>query len=68
MWRFHRYVPNNGWGPDHFERRRKWDEAMKSFMIRKKEAGVKVMWIGDLVSRRFLAVVLEATTHFVLST
>lgn len=46
-----RYVPNNGWASGHFNRRREWDDAMKAFMQRKKDAGVNVMWLGDLVSR-----------------
>ncbi len=41
----HTYVPNNGWGDSHFERRRKWDEKVKSFMSR---AEKPVIWVGDL--------------------
>lgn len=41
----HTYVPNNGWGGSHFERRRKWDEKVKAFMNRMDKP---VMWVGDL--------------------
>lgn len=50
----HRYVPNNGWSESHFERRRKWDESVLSFMKRKRDAGVKVLWVGDLVSESIM--------------
>lgn len=45
-----RYSPNNGWEESHFNRRRDWDDQVKSFMARKKEAGVRIIWMGDLVS------------------
>ena len=41
----HTYVPNNGWGESHFERRRIWDEKIKGFMEKMQKP---VMWVGDL--------------------
>ncbi|KAI0564693.1 Endonuclease/Exonuclease/phosphatase [Gracilaria domingensis] len=44
----HTYSPNNGWEEKHFQRRRAWDNQLKQFMARKRESGIKVIWIGDL--------------------
>lgn len=45
-----RYSPNNGWDEKHFARRKAWDEKVRTFVREQKEAGVQIMWVGDLVS------------------
>mmetsp|Transcript_27549 Transcript_27549/g.88392 ORF Transcript_27549/g.88392 Transcript_27549/m.88392 type:complete len:320 (-) Transcript_27549:232-1191(-) len=43
------YAPNNGWGPEGFERRKVWDAEVEVFVRESWAAGKPLVWMGDLV-------------------